>query len=415
MTPPASADVLVVGAGQAAFTLATCLRAEGFTGSIRIVGDEPHLPYQRPPLSKAYLGADGPPGRLSFQDLQRYTDRDVTVDLGRRVTAIDRDERSVGTSDGVRYSYGHLVLATGARNRRLAEVCPGGERAIDLRTLDDAARLRERLYASERVVVIGAGFLGLEFAAAAAKSAGADVTVLEAGPALMGRVVSTPVAAAFSRRHHAAGVRFRLGTSVAGVETGPGGTYLVLTERDERLPADLVVSSVGVVPNVELAVAAGLEVRNGVVVDDVFATDDPAVSAVGDCASFALPLTGEHVRLESVQNAVDGARCLARRLVGSPEPYRAVPWFWSDQAGLKLQIAGVARPADAVVVRGDEASDAFSVFRFRGDQLVAVESVSSPADHMAARRLLAGPSVLTPDQAADPSIELKNFLPARAS
>jgi 3-phenylpropionate/trans-cinnamate dioxygenase ferredoxin reductase subunit len=400
---------LIVGAGQAAFQLAHSLRAEGYDQPIRILGDELHVPYQRPPLSKAYMDqAFG--GSLAFQAAERYVDRDVELLLGHRAVALDRERRVVHTEDGQIFPYSHLVFATGTRNRTLADVCPGAEGALDLRTVDDAAAIRARLPNSRAVIVVGGGFLGLEFAAVAAKT-GLEVTVVETAGTLMGRAVSPLVGAAFRRLHEAAGIRFLLLTTVAGLRPTADGRSEVTTTTGESLIADLVVSSIGVIPNTTVAADAGLTVRNGIVVDEQLFTDDPAVSAIGDCASFPSPFSDEHVRIESVQNATDQARYLAGRLMGQPGRYQALPWFWSDQGGVKLQIAGLAGAADETAVRGDAESLSFSVYRFRAGHLVAVESVARPKDHMTARRLLATRVPVTPEQARDENLDLKVLLP----
>ncbi|KAA9164452.1 pyridine nucleotide-disulfide oxidoreductase [Amycolatopsis acidicola] len=401
----ADAGVLIVGAGQAACHLAGYLRDEGYPGPVRVLGDEPHLPYQRPPLSKAYLGGACEAGALTFHDHEHYAGRGIELTLATRVTRVDRAERAVLTADGGRHPYRQLVFATGARNRSLVADTPG---VLGLRTLDDAARLRKRLAGTEKAVVVGAGFLGLEFAAVAA-ARGVDVTVVEAAGSLMARAVSPVVGEAFRAHHEENGVTFRIGSTVDSIEPLPGGQCRVVVDS-EPAEAGLVVSSIGVEPNAELARDAGLPVRNGIVVDERLRTEDPAISAIGDCAAFVRPSGAGRGRIESVQNAVDQARYLAGSIAGRAGAYDAVPWFWSDQGGLKLQIAGLSGEADEIVLRGDVAARRFSAFRFRAGELTAVESVARPADHMAARRLLAAGVHVTPEQAADDCFELKSLL-----
>lgn len=376
--------VIVVGAGQGGFQVAASLRQEGFAGKLTLIGDEPGLPYQRPPLSKAYM-KDGAAERLLLKPASFYDRSDIARIEG-WVAAIDRENRQVVTADGAAHPYDHLVLATGARNAAppIAGLADAG--VLSLRTLADAANLRARVAGARRAVVIGGGFIGLEFAAVT-RAAGLEVTVLEAAGRLMGRVVSPEVSAHFLAAHRGWGVDIRLATPAAALE--PGTVRLA----DGGVAAgDLLLLAAGVRPNVELAEAAGLAVANGITVDSALCTSDPAISALGDCASFPLP-DGRHVRLESVQAAVDHARHIARRLVtGDTDPYAAVPWFWSDQGDLKLQIAGLSLDADNHR-RVPGPAEKLAVLAFAGDRLVAVETVNAPAPHMAARKLLAGPPV----------------------
>lgn len=401
--------IVIVGAGQAGFQAAASLREAGYAGSLTLIGEEAALPYQRPPLSKAYLaGKTDARGLLLRQD-SFFAEHAILHRAGTRVAAIDRASRSLRLSDGERVAYDHLILATGTRNRPLP--VPGTELAgvHQLRSLDDADGLRAAIEGAGRIVVIGAGFIGLEFAAVCA-GRGLSVTVIEAADRVMARAVSPETSEAFRAFHEEAGVTFLFGAGVSAIE-GEGGKVSAVRTADGRfLPADLVLVGIGVVPNQELAEAAGLPVRDGIEVDAFLATSDPAISSIGDCARFPTRFAsgmpgGDRLRIESVQNAVDQGRCLAARLTGRPSAYDAVPWFWSDQGPRKLQIAGLAAPGDASVVRRTGAG--FSVFRFRAGTLSAVESVDRPADHMAARRLLAAAKTVTPEQAADPDFDLK--------
>lgn len=412
----AEPGIVIVGGGQAAYQLVASLRDEGYGGSIRLLGAELHLPYQRPPLSKSYMSGEVDAASLQFQAHAYYARHDVQVATGTRVTRIDRAGSWVETSAGEHVPYAHLVLATGARNRELPCATGLAHGVFGLRSLDDARAIREQLGALRRVVVIGAGFLGLEFAAVAAAK-GVAVTVVEASATLMSRVVCEPVGHAFQHHHEALGVRFILGTTVARIRTATGKVVGVETTDGREAEGEAVVVSIGVHPNSELAAEAGLPTRNGVVVDRFLATEDPRISAIGDCASFPSRFADAHSRLESIQNANDQARCLARRLAGRPQAYDAVPWFWSDQAGLKLQIAGLSAGADEVVLRGDQAGCKFSAYRFGSSRLLAVESVNRPADHMLARKLLTSAAPLTPDQVRDESFDLKRLLamPAAAT
>ena len=404
-------SVVVIGAGQGGYQVAASLREGGFEGPITLVGDEPGLPYQRPPLSKAYLTGKMDEAGLMLRTPAFYAERRIKILAPERAVAIDREARAVSLASGRLLPYGHLVLATGARNRLLP--VPGAE--LDgvayLRSRADADRIRATLDGLRRVVVVGAGFIGLEFAAVAA-ARGIEVTVMEATSRPMARALSSPMSAFFRTAHEAAGLTLRFGAVVTRVAGEDGRATGIETGEAEHVPADLVVVGIGVVPNVELAGDCGLLVENGIRVGEDLLTADPAISAIGDCASYPSPFAGGAVvRLESVQNAVDQARCVAARLLGEPAPYAAVPWFWSDQGAMKLQIAGLGHEHESTVLRGDPATGAFSVFCYAGERLVCVESVNRGADHMIARRLLGQGLGVTPQEAADPDLDLK----ARAS
>jgi 3-phenylpropionate/trans-cinnamate dioxygenase ferredoxin reductase subunit len=407
------APVAIVGAGHAGVQLAASLREEGFSGALVLLSADPHLPYQRPPLSKAFrkgqMEADGLPLRAA----QFYRDRQVDLLLGETATGVDRNARRIELASGRRLDYGHLVLATGARQRPLD--APGVELAgvMALRDLADARALRERLgeARARRIVVIGAGFIGLEIAATAT-GLGGEVTVVELGPRPLGRAVSPATSAFFLEAHQTFGARVRLGVGVAALHGRHGALDAVELTDGSVLPADLAIIGIGVLPEDRLAHQAGLACANGIVVDEFLATADPLISAIGDCAAFPSPTTGAPIRLESVQNAVDQARCLARRLVGKPERYAALPWFWSDQGDLKLQIAGLADGGDRWVLRGDPQSRAFAMFGFRGDALAAVETVNRPGDHMAARRIIGAGLPLSAEQAGDSDFDLRRFATA---
>jgi len=376
--------VVIVGAGQAGFQVAASLRDKGFPGPVVLVGDEPGVPYQRPPLSKAYLTGAVPGDKLALRPKLFYDKHDIELMEG-HAEMIDRTRHLLRLDDGRELSYAHLVLATGARNRELPVPGGGLDGVLGLRTRNDADRLRDRLGRARDVVVVGGGFIGLEFAASTAKL-GVTVTVLEMADRLMRRAVSPAVSRHYRTLHERQGNRVLFGASVVGLH-GSGKVTAVELADGTVLPADLVVVGIGVVPNTELAAATGLAVDNGVVVDEHMSTSDPDISAIGDCAVYPSKHTGGQVRLESVQNAVDHARCLAARLTGAAEPYESVPWFWSNQFDARLQIAGIAAGCDEAVVHGDPDDGSFSVFCFREQRLVAVESVNRAPDHMAARRL----------------------------
>ena len=398
--------VAIIGAGQAGFQAAASLRDTGYAGRVRLIGDEPVLPYQRPPLSKSYLAGQSGADDLWLRPAEFYAKQQIDIVYGDAVTAIDRGQRRLHLASGIEFSWDHLVFATGAGCRPLA--VPGAELdgVLTLRTLADADVLRQRLNEAGEVVVVGAGFIGLEFAAVAL-ARGTAVHIVELTRHPMGRVVSEPVSRFFTEAHIGWGAEVALGTGVTRI-LGAGGRVAGVETTDGRyIPADLVLICIGVIPNARLASAAGLAVDDGVVVDEYLVTSDRAISAIGDCANFPTPFAPVRVRLESVQNAVDQGRCVADRLAGRPVPYQKVPWFWSDQGDLKLQIAGITIGHETSVLRGDPADRNFSVFCFRGGRLIGVESVNRTADHVIARRLLAGDPALSPEQAADESYDLR--------
>jgi 3-phenylpropionate/trans-cinnamate dioxygenase ferredoxin reductase subunit len=400
--------VVIVGAGHAGVQLAASLREEGFDGAVALLSADPHLPYQRPPLSKAFLKGQMEVEGLPLRAAQFYRDKGVDLLFGEMATGVDRIARRVELASGGRLDYGHLVLATGARQRPLA--APGVELdgVMELRDLDDARALRERLGAARRIVVIGAGFIGLEIAATAT-ALGGQVTIVELASRPLGRAVSPATSAFFLRAHRAFGARLLLGVGVAALHGRNGSLSAVELTDGEVLPADLAIVGIGVLPEDRLARRAGLACDNGIAVNDHLETADPLISAIGDCALFPEPGAGSPVRLESVQNAVDQARCVARRLVGKRERYAALPWFWSDQGDLKLQIAGLSNGCDRWVMRGDPDARSFAVFGFRGGALAAVETVNRPGDHMAARRIIGANLPLSAAQAGDLDFDLRRL------
>jgi 3-phenylpropionate/trans-cinnamate dioxygenase ferredoxin reductase component len=404
----AKRPVLIVGAGHAGFQLATSLRQAGYGDPIGLLNDEPHLPYQRPPLSKAYLKGGGAPDSLMFRPDKFYRDQNIELIAG-RAAAIDRPAQKLVLASGSSLEYDHLVLATGARNRLLDLPNANLEDVLYLRTLDESEVLRQRLASGQHVVVVGAGFIGLEFAATA-RARGLEVDVVELGVRVMARAVTAEISEFFQRRHTAAGIRIHLGVQVTSIESDGARVTGVSLSDGRHIPADLVVVGVGVLPNVELAGAAGLPVASGIIVGEHLLTSDPNISAIGDCALYASERFGGSLRLESVQNATDHARCVAARLTGDTKRYDGLPWFWSDQGSDKLQIAGLTTGYDRVVVRGDREQGAFSAFCYKADRLVGIESVNRAGDHMFGRRLLAANGSITPEQAADASFDLKSAL-----
>jgi len=404
----AQATVLIAGAGHAGFQLAASLRQHGYGGRVCLINDEAHLPYQRPPLSKAYLKGEGRPDSLMFRPDKFF--RDQTIELiGDRAVSIDRAAHKLLLASGASLDYGHLVLATGARNRLLDIPNANLADVRYLRILDESEVLRQRIASCRHVVVIGAGFIGLEFAATA-RIKGLEVDVVELGARVMARAVTAEISDYFQNRHTATGIRIHLGVQATSIESD--GTHVtgVSLSDGRHVPADLVVVGVGVLPNVELAGEAGLPVASGIIVDEQLLTSDLDISAIGDCALFASPRFGGSLRLESVQNATDHARCVAARLTGNAKPYDGQPWFWSDQGDDKLQIAGLTTGYDRVVVRGDPAQKSFSAFCYKAGQLVGIESVNRASDHVFGRKILGMNRSIEPEQAADLTFDLKAAL-----
>jgi 3-phenylpropionate/trans-cinnamate dioxygenase ferredoxin reductase component len=398
-------NIVIVGAGQAGAQAVATLRAEGWTSALTMVGDEAYAPYQRPPLSKAYLMGTFERARLFLKPDAFYREAGCELILGATVKAIDRAARSVLLSDGRKLPYDMLLLATGTRVRRIR--CPGAELAgiHYLRSIADVDALQAEFKSGARLAVVGGGYIGLEVAAVAVKH-GLDVTVFEALDRVMARAVSKPVSDFFESVHRAAGVKLVLNTAVESFE---GHNHVeAVTAGGKTTPADLALVGIGVIPNMDLAQKAGLACEDGIVVDEFGATADPAIFAAGDC-TWHVGREGIALRLESVQNAIDQAKHAALAMAGKPKPYREVPWFWSDQYDLKLQIAGLARPTDTMVMRGDPAARKFAVFHLRDGAVAAVESVNAPAEHLVGRKLIAAGARVPPDRLADMSIPMKNM------
>ncbi|WP_368680693.1 FAD-dependent oxidoreductase (plasmid) [Rhodococcus opacus] len=414
---------VIVGAGVAGVQTALELRHRGYAGDITLVSEDSEEPYDRPPLSKEFLKGSVDRDTLGLLPAQTASERAITMRLGSQVSDIRTSEQQVVLADGSTASYDYLVLATGAHNRPLP--VPGADLpgVWSLRRLDEAEGLRSALADAVDVVIVGGGFIGLEVAAAA-QIRGARVTVVEFLPRVMARVLSDQMSHHFAEEHRSRGVEILTGVGVTEVVAGPDGTVSSVTLSDgTALPADLVVVGVGVLPATELAVKAGLDTSDGIVVDEQLRTSDPRVYAVGDCARFNCAVTGRDLRLESIQNAADQARFVAAQIASNAESssaiaqtpsYAALPWFWTEQYNSKLQIAGVAPLEADSVVRGDPTSGSFSVCRFVGNRLVAVESVNQARDHLGARKLLsANPNQLrrvTREAVADNTTALKTLL-----
>ena len=399
---------MIVGAGHAGFQVAASLRQHGFAERICLINDEAHLPYQRPPLSKAYLKGEGRPDSLMFRPDKFYRDQNIEL-ISDRAAFIDRAAQRLLLASGAFLDYGHLVLATGARNRLLDLPNANLADVRYLRILDESETLRQRIASTKHVAVIGAGFIGLEFAATA-RAKGLEVDVIELGARVMARAVTAEISEYFQSRHTSAGIRIHLGVQATSIESADGKVSGVSLSDGRHIPADLIVVGVGVLPNVELAAEAGLPVASGIIVNEYLLSADPNISAIGDCALFASPRFGGSLRLESVQNASDQARCVAARLTGDAKVYDGLPWFWSDQGDDKLQIAGLTTGYDRVVVRGDREARSFSAFCYKQGRLVGIESVNRAADHVFGRKILGMNRSIEPEKVADPGFDLKASL-----
>jgi 3-phenylpropionate/trans-cinnamate dioxygenase ferredoxin reductase component len=384
-----SARVVIIGAGHAGGSLAALLRQYGWDGSIVLIGAESVPPYQRPPLSKAWLKGENDLAGLLLRPAAFYQTNRIDLRLANEVTVIDRSAGTVRLATDANIAYDHLILATGCHARQLP--VPGRDLAgiVELRTIGDADRLKPLLCPGARIAIIGAGYIGLEVAASA-RVLGADVVVIERESRVLARVASVPLSDFFQHRHDAAGVRIMLNATVEAFEGSGGRVAGVRLSDGNAIPCDAVLVGIGAAPNEALARAAGLDCENGIVVNSAARTSDPAIHAIGDCTRRPLPLYHRTGRLESVPNALEQAKQAAADLCGRPAPAPEVPWFWSDQYEVRLQIAGLALDTAEIVVRGDPLAGSFTIFHLSEDGTVqAVEAVSAPAEFMAGRMMIA--------------------------
>ncbi len=405
-----SQKLIIIGAGQAAAQAIQSLHAEGFAGSMTLIGDEAYAPYQRPPLSKAYLLGTFERERLLLKPDSFYADSNCELRLSTRATAIHRAEKTVELADGKKLSYDLLLLTTGSRVRRLK--CPGMDLpgVHYLRDIADVDAIQAGFLPGKRIAIVGGGYIGLEVAASA-RALGAAATVLEREDRVLARVACPALSAFFHATHTAHGVDFELGCRIEAL-VGEGAVTGVRMSDGRVLDCDAVLVGVGAVANDELAREAGLVGDNGIVVDLAARTSDPAIYAIGDCTRRPLPLYGRDWRLESVPNALEQAKQAASAICGRPPPAPEVPWFWSDQYDLRLQIAGMPFDATQVVLRGEPASGSFAVFHLAADnRLLAVEAVNAPPEFMGGKMMIGRGQRLDPDRIRDPSISVRQ-LPA---
>lgn len=379
---------IIVGGGQAGSETAFALRSAGYDGRIALVGEEPALPYKRPPLSKAFLVDDASIEMLSIRPAVAYESAEIEVISGVRVVNVDPEKRRIELNGGDEREYDFLVLATGGVVRRLS--VPGADalNVCYLRTAQDALAIRSRLTAGSRLVVIGGGYIGLEIAAHATQK-GVAVSVVEAAPRVLARVTAKPISDFYEDVHRANGVDLRTGKAVQAIDTIDGLAVAVVLDDGSRIPAELVVVGVGITPAVSLAADAGLAIENGIITDLHCRTSDSAIFAVGDCANAMNGFLGLRMRVESVPNALEQARIAASVIAGASPPPQQPPWFWSDQYDLKLQMVGLTQGYDDVVLRGDPANRSFLLFYLRQSTIIAVDSVNRAREFAIAKRLVA--------------------------
>lgn len=405
-------DVVIVGTGHGGAQAAIALRQQGFAGSIGMVGEEPELPYERPPLSKDFLAGEKTFERMLIRPADFWADKDVTILTGRRIIEVDAVSHQLADRDGKRIGYGSLIWAAGGAARRLT--CPGAELQglHAVRTHADVVALKAELEGARHVAIVGGGYIGLETAAVLAKR-GLAVTVLEAMPRLLARVTGPEIGAFYADVHQAAGVDVRTDVTVTGLEGKEGRVCAVRLHDGQSVPADLVIIGIGIVPEIAPLEAAGAETAaGGVRVDDYCRTSLPDVLAIGDCAAHANVFAGGAViRLESVQNANDMANTAARLLTGQPTPYRSVPWFWSNQYDLRLQTVGLGLGHDATVLRGAPESRSFSLIYLKQGRVVALDCVNAVKDYVQGKMLVERGLELAPERLADTSITLKELVP----
>ena len=405
-------SVVVIGAGQAALQTIISLRQGGYEAAITLVGDEAYLPYQRPPLSKAYLSGKMERERLFLKPDAFYTDNQVTLKLDTRADSLDAAAKSVTLSNGETLAYEYAVIATGSRPRLLDVPGRQLDNIFDLRGMANIDAMQPLFVEGKKLLVVGGGYIGLE-AAAVAAAMGMRVHVLEAAPRLLARVAEPEISAFYTRLHKDNGVTLVTDSQMTGF-VGDNAVRGVEMADGSVIDADIVITGIGILPNIEIAEAAGLTVENGIVVNEVGQTSDAHVFAAGDCTSHPNDLLGRTMRLESVPNAIEQGKAVASAICGAPKPYHQVPWFWSDQYDVKLQIAGVPLEIDQKVLRGDDSTNSFAWFYFTGDKLTGVTAVNRPAEFMAGRMLieksLKGEAIADPAKLADEAMKPKEWL-----
>lgn len=405
--------IVILGGGQAGAQATFSLRQWGYDGQITLVCDEPAPPYQRPPLSKAYMKGEMLEERLFFKPSAWYEDSGVDLMLSMRATAVDRGAQRVELEAGGHLDYDALIVATGSRPRPLP--CPGAdlENVFELRALADVERIRPTLIEGRRITIIGAGYIGLE-AAAVARQMGLEVTVLEMAPRVLARVTSPVMSEFYEGEHRAQGVDIRCGAQVEALIGEDGAVTAIQLGDGSRLETDIVLVGIGILPNEELAAEAGLACNNGILVDRDARTHDPRIFAAGDCARRPLVHYGRSGRLESVHNAIEQGKLAAAAIVGRDRPVEEAPWFWSDQYDLKLQIAGLSEGYDQILLRGDPANRKFAAFYLKNGALIAVDAVNAAPEFLASKRLIAAGARVAPERLTDMSVSMKEIAASAA-
>jgi 3-phenylpropionate/trans-cinnamate dioxygenase ferredoxin reductase component len=400
--------MLIIGAGQAGSQAAATLRGEGFMGRIVLVGAEPYFPYQRPPLSKQYLATEMDRGRLLLRPETFYSEQRIEVKTGVKATALDRANKVVTLSDASSERYDKLLLATGARVRKLTLPHSDLKEVLYLRSIGDVEVIRSHIKPGKRVALIGGGYVGLEVAAVAVKL-GATVTVIEMAQRLMARTASEPTALFYEQEHQKNGVTIKVNAMCQSFEESGGRLTRVRLADGSAVDADVAIVGVGVEPETGIAKEAGIVCENGILVDECGQTSDPDIFAAGDCTNHPNPFVGGMIRLESVQNAIDQAKHAALAMIGQRKPYGEVPWFWSDQYDLKFQSAGVPRGHDEIVTRGDPTRRSFAVFYLKGGQILAVEAVNAVPEYMFGKRMIAQRKHVTAARLMDTAVTMKEI------
>ena len=401
-------EIVIIGSGQAAIQAAMSLKKNEFTGSIKIIGEEDHLPYQRPPLSKDFLLDEYKPERISLKKKEFYEENRVDLILGKRAESIDTILKEIILSDKNKIYYDQLIIATGSRVRKLN--VPGSDKKglYYLRDLDDANALKQRLKKNKKMVIVGAGYIGLEVASVAA-SLGVEVTVIEMANRVMNRTVDPMISSYYQKLHESHGVKIHLDNGLKAFE---GGDFVNAVRCSDglRLEADLVVIGAGVLPNQEIAIEAGLECNNGIMVNEFGETSTAHVYACGDCTNHPNKGLNTRLRLESVHNAMEQSKTVANTIMGNKEPYDQVPWFWSDQYDHKLQLVGISGDHDEVVMRGLESKQKFLLFYLKNSELIAVNAINSSKEFLICRKLVANKVKISSDVIRDQSVNLNNLL-----
>ena len=401
-------EIVVIGSGQAAIQTVMSLKRNEFTGSIKVIGEEDHLPYQRPPLSKDFLLEEYKPERVSLKKKEFYEENGVDLILGKRAESIDTILKEITLSDENKIRYDQLVIATGSRVRKLN--VPGSDKKgiYYLRDLDDANALKQRLKKNKKMVIVGAGYIGLEVASVAA-SLGVKVTVIEMANRVMNRTVDPIISSYYQKLHESHGVKIHLDNGLKAFEGGDS-VNAVRCSDGLMLEADLVVIGAGVLPNQEIAIEAGLECNNGIMVNEFGETSTAHVYACGDCTNHPNKGLNTRLRLESVHNAMEQSKTVANTIMGNKEPYDQVPWFWSDQYDHKLQLVGISGDHDEVVMRGLESEQKFLLFYLKNSELIAVNAINSSKEFLICRKLVANKVKISSDVIKDQSVNLNDLL-----